>query len=394
MSKFFRLSKLGLALLLCLVVLLTLIFVGSSSVDPVSWDAPEAPSLEGVYAPNNILSKVRHLPLSPLHGPEDLALASDGSMYVSSQEGYILKSQSATHDIEAWADTGGKPMGVELSSDGVLYIADALKGIIVVNDDLTTRVIVDTVDDEPLSFVSNLALAPDGKIYFTEATTRFHPKEHGGVGEAGFFDILEHSASGRLLVYDLQTKMTKVLLTNLNFPHGVSVAEDGRFVLVCETGAYRIRKLWLTSDKFGKSDVIVDNLPGFPDNISRGREGRFWIGLVARRSTLLDAFSNWPFLRSRVARFPKILRPTLSDEGHVIAINQEGEVLVSLQDHTQTTRAISGAVETDSGLLLTSTTMSDLGILDKEHYRELLKQKRSLKDDKSARVSTATHPIR
>jgi len=31
-------------------------------------------------------------------------------------------------------------------------------------------------------------------------------------------------------------------------------------------------------------EVILDNLPGFPDNINNAEDGTFWIGLVSPRN--------------------------------------------------------------------------------------------------------------
>jgi hypothetical protein len=56
------------------------------------------------------------------------------------------------------------------------------------------------------------------------------------------------------------------MLTGLHFANGVALAADESFVAVAETGAYRLTRLWLSSPDPGRSDMLVDNLPGFPDN--------------------------------------------------------------------------------------------------------------------------------
>jgi len=64
----------------------------------------------------------------------------------------------------------------------------------------------------------------------------------------------------------------------------VAVSEDQQYLLINETGSYRVLRHWLAGPDAGETQVILDNLPGFPDNINNGLEGRFWIGLVAPRS--------------------------------------------------------------------------------------------------------------
>ena len=38
--------------------------------------------------------------------------------------------------------------------------------------------------------------------------------------------------------------------------------------------------------------VLLDDLPGFPDNVTRGAEGRYWVGLTKPRSDTIDAMAG------------------------------------------------------------------------------------------------------
>ena len=62
---------------------------------------------------------------------------------------------------------------------------------------------------------------------------------------------------------------------NLCFANGVALAPDESFALVNETWNYRVLRYWLTGDKKDTWDVFIDNLPGFPDNISSNGKGTF-----------------------------------------------------------------------------------------------------------------------
>lgn len=48
-------------------------------------------------------------------------------------------------------------------------------------------------------------------------------------------DILEARPHGRLMSYDPSTKKTTVLVKNLYFANGVSVAPDQKSLIYCET---------------------------------------------------------------------------------------------------------------------------------------------------------------
>jgi hypothetical protein len=143
---------------------------------------------------------------------------------------------------------------------------------------------------------------------------------------------MEHGGHGRLLVYDPATRQTKTLLSGLTFANGVAVSHDQTCVLINETGSYRIIRYWIAGPNNGKSEPIVENLPGFPDNISTGLEGRFWVAFISPRNKLVDNLSEKPFLRKVIQRMPKLIRPKATAYGHIIAINGNGRILKDLQD--------------------------------------------------------------
>ncbi len=100
--------------------------------------------------------------------------------------------------------------------------------------------------------------------------------------------------------------MTKIVLEGLSFANGVAMSPDQTFVLVCETWRYRIHRYWLVGPKKGQSDIFIDNLPGFPDNITSSGKGTFWLALVFGPETRqqLDTLLSKPFLRKVILRLP------------------------------------------------------------------------------------------
>ena len=107
---------------------------------------------------------------------------------------------------------------------------------------------------------------------------------------------------------------------DLTFANGIAVDKNGEFVLVVETGSYRIHKYWLKGEKVGSSEVLIENLPGFPDNLNHGLNGTFWVGIVSKRSALLDKILDKPFLRKIVQRLPAAVRPKAQSYGLVDAV--------------------------------------------------------------------------
>jgi sugar lactone lactonase YvrE len=147
-----------------------------------------------------------------------------------------------------------------------------------------------------------------------------------------------------------------VLLRDLQFANGVALAPDDSYVLFAETGLFRISKYWLTGDKAGHVDVILDDIEGFPDNLSRGSDGTFWVGLTAPRNPAFDALAPYPLARKIVARLPEVLQPQPARAAHVLAIDGTGHIKQSYSGDGTSAAFVSGAVEHAGWLYLASLT--------------------------------------
>ncbi|MDX1518449.1 MAG: hypothetical protein R3288_16490, partial [Woeseiaceae bacterium] len=187
--------------------------------------------------------------------------------------------------------------------------------------------------------------------------------------EASLLDILEHGGNGVVIEFDPASGRAEILLDGLNFANGVAISRDQQFLLVAETGSYRILKHWLEGPIAGTTEVLIDNLPGFPDNINTGLYGRFWVGLVAPRNRLLDRLSGHPLARKIVQRLPAVVRPQPVASSHVIAVDADGTVLMDLQDPGARFPMITGALETPKALYLTTLIGHRLPWLEKQYLR-------------------------
>jgi sugar lactone lactonase YvrE len=145
-------------------------------------------------------------------------------------------------------------------------------------------------------------------------------------------DLLEHQPNGRLLALDPHSQRPRTLVRDLYFANGVAVSPDQSFVLVAETGKYRIRRHWLKEPKIGQTDVFIDNLPGFPDGISSNGKDKFWLALVTPRQALVDRMLPHPFVRKIVFRLPDFLRPGPERYSFVLGLDSNGRVVDNLQN--------------------------------------------------------------
>ena len=107
----------------------------------------------------------------------------------------------------------------------------------------------------------------------------------------------------------------------------MALSPDQSFVLVNETGKYRIHRVWLNGTNAGKSEIFIDNLPGFPDGISSNGKDKFWLALVTPRDATLDKLLPHPFLRKVVWRLPPFLRPAPKRYSFVLGLDTNGRVV-------------------------------------------------------------------
>ena len=110
--------------------------------------------------------------------------------------------------------------------------------------------------------------------------------------------------------------------------------------------------------------MIVDNLPGFPDNLTRSAEGRLWTGLTKPRSPAIDGMSAKPWLRALTLRLPKSLWPVPPAYGHVIGFDEDGRVVADLQDPAGRIAETSGVTEFEGRLYVHSLHAGAFGIID------------------------------
>ena len=293
-------------------------------LEPAAWTPPEAPVLEGPYAPNTALAPAERLPTSG-EGPEDVALDAEGRIYCGLKDGRIVRLRADGGGEELFADTGGRPLGLHFDDDGDLLVADADRGLLSVAPDGSLEVLSTGADGLPFGFADDVDVAPDGTVYFSDASHRWG---HEHVREA----VMEHRPNGRLLAWDPDTGSTRVVLGELYFANGVAVSPDGSFLLVVETTAYRVKRHFLTGPRAGETELFIDNLPGFPDGISAGSGGRFWLALYSPRIAIADRTMPTPWLRKVIYRLPRSLQPDPVRCGHVLGLDAEGRVVANLQD--------------------------------------------------------------
>ena len=291
---------------------------------------------DGPYKLNNKLREVTLIGTGQIEAPEDVILDRDDNLYAGSRHGDIIRFFAPDYQrMEVYAHIGGQPLGMAFDRDDNLNICIGGMGLYRVTpqrevqrvSDETNRSWHSINDDSRLRLADDLDIADDGRIFFSEATTRYEMHEWP-------VDGLEARGNGRIVCYDPRDGSTRTVLRDLRFPNGIAIASDGQSILFAETWGCCIKRWWFDGPKKGVTEVVLDNLPGYPDNINLASDGNYWLALVGMRCPAYDLALRMPGFRRRMAlRVPldEWLFPNINT-GCVIKFNEAGQVLETLWD--------------------------------------------------------------
>jgi ribose transport system permease protein len=309
-------------------------------VAPTYHRLPPPPPTEigkgGPFEQNDKLRDVSLIGLGRIEAPEDVILDRHDNLYAGSRHGDIIRFFPPDYEkMEVYAHIGGQPLGMAFDRKDNLYVCIGGMGLYRITPDRkiekatdeTNRSIYSVNDDSRLRLADDLDIADDGRIFFSEATVRYEMHEWP-------VDGLEARGNGRIVCYDPRTNTTRTVLRGLKFPNGICIASDGQSILFAETFGCSIKRYWFDGPKQGKVEVVMDNLPGFPDNINLASDGNYWLAIVGMRSPALDLAWRMPGFRRRMGkRLPvdEWLFPNINT-GCVVKFNEKGEVLESYWD--------------------------------------------------------------
>ncbi len=309
-------------------------------VSPAYFRLPPAPDTDvgstSPYALNDRLKAVSLIGKGEIEGPEDVIFDRRDNLYCPNRHGDIVRFLAPDYARwEIFAHIGGHPLGMAFDAQENLNVCVGGMGLYQVTPecevrkltDETNRTLFSIIDDSRLKLADDLDIAPDGRIFFSEATIRYDMHDWP-------YDALESRGNGRLICYDPRDGSTRTVLRNLQFPNGVCMTGDGQSLLFAETWGCRINRYWFDGPRKGTCEVLIPDLPGYPDNINRASDGNYWVALVGMRSPVLDLALRMPSLRKRMAKrvardewlFPNI------NTGCVVKFTGEGKVLESLWD--------------------------------------------------------------
>ena len=328
-------------------------------VNPTVLELPVAPSIapDGgtPFAENTRLQASEELALDQVQGPEDIILDRQDRLYCGTREGWILRfSGERFEHREVFARIGGRPLGLAFDRDENLIVCVGGMGLYGVAPDgrvfkctdETQRTWFKLNDDSRLRLADDCDIAPDGTIWFSEATIRYEM-------HSWHVDGMEGRGNGRLIAWDPKTNRTRTVLKNVVFPNGVCVAHDGKSVLFASTWLCAIYRYWIDGPHKGQVEPFALNLPGYPDNINRASDGGYWLAMVGIRSPTFDLAMRHPgFRRRMIKQIPpdEWIYPGINN-GCIVKFDENGRALESLWDPGGTKHATVTSMREHKGWL-------------------------------------------
>ena len=327
-------------------------------VNPAVLPLSPSPSISDArspYAQNDRLMGAEAIGLDRVEGPEDVILDRQDRLYGSTRDGNIIRFSGARFEHrEVFAHIGGRPYGMQFDRDENLIVCIGGMGVYGVKPngevfkvtDETSRTWTKLNDDSRVRMADDLDIAPDGKIYFSDCTTRYEAATYP-------LEIVEGRPNGRVLCYDPATRTTQKIIKSFYFPNGICVAHDGRSILIASTTDCRVYRYWIAGPNCGRTDVVIDEIPGHPDNLNRASDGNYWMALVGIRAPSFDLSMRKAAFRRRMAKQVPIdewLGPNLN-YGCVVKFDEAGNVLESYWDPTGKSHASVTSMREHKGYL-------------------------------------------
>jgi hypothetical protein len=137
-------------------------------------------------------------------------------------------------------------------------------------------------------------------------------------------------------------------------------------LVFAETQGRRLSKYWLSGPQAGTVTPLAVHLPGYPDNISTGADGRIWVAMVSPP----NAAAEWlapraPLIRKLLWRLPDRLQPKIRPQVWVLAFDADsGDVVAGIQTTRPDFGTVTGLVESAGRLWMSTIEFPALAYTD------------------------------
>ena len=161
--------------------------------------------------------------------PEGPTFDREGNLYITEIQGGRVSRIAPDGTVTVFAATGGGPNGSAFGPDGDLYVCnnggDEPGWVERIAPDGTITRLFSEVDGRPLTSPNDLAFDAHGNFYFTDPVPG---RPEPGTPQAG--SVCFAGSDGEV----------KRLVTDLAFPNGIGVTDDGGTLIVAESMTFKL----------------------------------------------------------------------------------------------------------------------------------------------------------
>jgi len=375
MNKFVRLALLYVVppvLALMVVYLRAPLPVGIHSAVLVSQDDVRFASLDGPFAPNDLLLTTTHTEDGQLRNPDIVFKSRTGRLFVfdgRAQLFELTKPDPAKLDpfadpvpmiatkLRSFGYANGSPLGGSFLPDGNLVFCNTPNGLFQYNfesDEVQLLTDRDTETGARIHYCDDVVVNKNGTMAYFSDSLDYPLVGTVDVYLVSVLNALEGRPSGRVLSYEFATKETRVLVSNVFFANGVALSPDEDFLVVAETFRSRIMRIWLSGDKKGQYEPFgTSQMPGFVDSVTAAEGGGYWVAIPAVQPDDIIRLASYPGIRQLAMKLPSrmMLGPKLY--GMIVKLDEHGIAEYSLQDPgCEAVCKITGVIELNHTLFI------------------------------------------
>ncbi|MEM9929642.1 MAG: SMP-30/gluconolactonase/LRE family protein [Bacteroidota bacterium] len=323
-------------------------------IDPVAVDFPRMQ-----VADNARLGEITVLRPDRCHGCEDISFDQEGNIYTGDERGGLWRFKLADpNQEEKVVQFKGRPLGLEVLGDTLAWVAVEAEGLAAVDlINKTYDIKVNSYNDTIFKLIDYLDVGKSGAVYFTDASDKYSDEDLQ-------YDVMEGKPNGALYRYQPATGQTTRLVDDLYFANGVVVDTAEQYVLVAETGAFRIKRHWLAGPQAGQTEIFAEGFPGWPDGISRGTDGLIYTTLISPRTALHDFILPRVWPRKLVTKLPQSWWPEPVAGNRIFAFDDNGTLVHDWMNPTPAFSGISSVERRGNQLYFGTLNDKGIGVID------------------------------
>ncbi len=237
-----------------------------------------------------------------LGDPEGPVLLPDGSLAVvemSTETGHVSVVSSNGVSRRVVVKTG-RPNGMVMDSDGLLWVAESMNppSLLRVDLDGSSELVLIEGAGNRFLFPNDLAFGPDGALYMTDSgVLRSEIQKIPAADRPGY------PFEGKLFWIDIESKKAKILDDGLRFPNGLAFGRDRALYVTTTADGLIHRYEWLGEGNLGVrehfADLVDDSKStgsgGFVggDGLAVGASGNLYCAVFGQGNvTVIDPVGN------------------------------------------------------------------------------------------------------